>query len=348
MKNLLNYSIPDIGSQEKVYIDKLFTSNIITRGDACKEFENKIIDLVGCTYSVILPNATIGLYLVNKFIGKKIHHTVTPITFMASANAIELNKQKIVFNDINSITNPNMNTSNISTDVVTVVHYAGVPIELDTIKNKIIVEDAAHAFGSKYLDGTMVGNCKYSLATVFSFHAVKNITMMEGGLVTTNNKDLYDYLIKMRNHGIENVNYELNELSLNFNVTEAQALIGLAQLTRLNEFFDKKRMILEFYKSNLKCRGIEYTPNTFPHIYPVIVYNKNKVIKRLLELGINPQTHYFPVNRLNYYKQKYNCTMPNSELYYLSSISIPFYTKLTVSQLNDITVAVNTAYEENL
>lgn len=332
----LNYSEPYLKKQS---LDKIFTSKIITRGDNVKLFENKVSDYVQSQYSIMLPNATIGLYLVNKYIKSNIElvtNTVSPITFMASANASELAGIPVYFNDIESIHNPNMK-KDITTNMTTLVHYAGVPIE--DINCDIVIEDAAHSFGSKYLDGSMVGCCKNSLATIFSFHAVKNITTMEGGIVTTNSKELYEYLIKMRNHGIEDSNYTLNEISLNYNVTEAQAILGLQQFNLIDEIRDRKLFISEFYKKYLNYETINITNQTLQHIYPILC-DKENMKQKLNKLGINTVSHYIPVNNLEYYKN-HNGATPIAEEYYSKTLSIPFHMNLKDQDLKYIILAIN-------
>ena len=139
----------------------------------------------------------------------------SPITFVATANSSLYCGAETVFADIDS------STINISTEcikeailkneihAIAPVHFGGLPCDMKKIKeitNKVdavIYEDAAHAFGASFQDGSKVGSCKYSDMTVFSFHPVKSIAMGEGGVITTNSKKIYEQLLRLRNHGIE-------------------------------------------------------------------------------------------------------------------------------------------------
>ena len=137
----------------------------------------------------------------------------TPNTFCSTANSALHCGAKVEFSDIN------INTGNICLDnilkiinkkkikVIIPVHFGGLPVEVKKLrkisrkKKILIIEDAAHALGAKYSDGSMVGSCKFSDMAVFSFHPVKSITTGEGGVITTNNKDLYEKLKNLRTMG---------------------------------------------------------------------------------------------------------------------------------------------------
>ena len=126
-----------------------------------------------------------------------------------------------------------------------------------------IIEDASHATGGKY-DGNYIGNCKYSDITVFSFHPVKIITTAEGGVATTNDKDLYDKMNLFRSHGITRDQgmmkypnedpwyYEQIGLGYNYRMTEIQAALGLNQLKRLDKFVMRRNKISERYNQHFQ------------------------------------------------------------------------------------------------
>jgi dTDP-4-amino-4,6-dideoxygalactose transaminase len=131
-------------------------------------------------------------------------------------------------------------------------------------RSLLIIEDAAHALGSTYKTGEKIGSCKYSDMTVFSFHPVKSITTGEGGIITTNNYELYLRLLRLRSHGITKLNdefrnpilsqtngtvnpwyYEMIQLGFNYRMTEIEAAIAVSQLKKLDSLVDQRRQICE-------------------------------------------------------------------------------------------------------
>ena len=152
------------------------------------------------------------------------------------------------------------------------VHFAGVPLNMKKIHeiskkyNLFVYEDAAHALGSRYMDGSRVGNCKYSDLTVFSFHPIKSITTGEGGVITTNNKKLYEKLKRLRSHGIEKLKrnfvskknlsnnnksgpwyFEMQELGYHYRITDIQCALGITQIKKINKFVKKRKSISKKY-----------------------------------------------------------------------------------------------------
>ena len=192
----------------------------------------------------------------------------SPITFVASSNAALYCDAEPIFVDINPDTiNIDCNyieealKKNDQIKAIIPVHYAGLPCDMENIQilgkkyQSYVIEDAAHALGAKYADGSMVGSCKYSDMTGFSFHPVKSIAAGEGGMITTNNQDIYNKLIKLRSHGINKLNdkliddnlaytgniknpwyYEMQELGYNYRITDIQCALGKSQLLKLPNF----------------------------------------------------------------------------------------------------------------
>ena len=178
--------------------------------------EEKFASYVNCKYAVAVSSCTAGLHIASIAAGLKKDDTLitSPITFVASSNAALYVGANVKFTDINPYT-VNMDSRSLSillrdcptTKVVIPVHFGGLPCEMENIKTVcdeagvVIIEDAAHALGSKYRNGNMVGSCCYSLMTVFSLHPVKAIAAGEGGIVTTNDESVYRHLLRL-SHGI--------------------------------------------------------------------------------------------------------------------------------------------------
>ena len=193
------------------------------------------------------------------------------------------------------------------------VHYNGYAGNLDEYysfakKNNLrVIEDAAHALGAKYEDGTMVGNCKYSDMTGFSFHPVKSIAAGEGGMITTNNKRLYKKLLKLRSHGINKLDdklinkelaftddiknpwyYEMQELGYNYRITDFQCALGISQLKKLSKFVLKKQRIAKIYNESfnkfnfIKIPSISNDIEHSYHLYVILIdFKKLRISKGL-------------------------------------------------------------------
>jgi len=183
-------------------------------------------------------------------------------TFVSTANAFVIRGAKIIFADSRK-DHPGIDEYKLEslitprTKIIVPVHYAGIACDMNVIMDiaarygLYVVEDAAHAIGSEY-KGQKIGNCKYSDMTIFSFHPVKAIAAGEGGMITTNDENLYRKMILYRSHGItkredmltENHGgwyYEMHELSHNYRLTDFQSALGNSQLKRADQNLKKRQ-----------------------------------------------------------------------------------------------------------
>lgn len=342
---------------------KTLKSNYLTQGPAVKDFEAAICEYTGAKYCVALSSATAGLHLAVSAleINVGMEGITSPNTFVASANCLVYNNLKPVFADIEK-DSYNIDPVEIrkkitpETGVIIPVHFAGRPCNMNEIKkiadenNLYLIEDAAHAIGSNYPDGSKVGNCKYSDMTVFSFHPVKTMTTGEGGAVTTNSRELYEKLLLLRSHGItkdadklkENHGpwyYEMHDLGFNYRITEIQAALGISQLKRLEEFKKRRKQIIDKYNfsfSELKWlkTPIEESTDSCFHLYVVQIdfeglgKSREDVMEVLIRKNIGSQVHYIPVHTQHYYKENYGYKWgdyPMAEAYYNKALSLPLY-----------------------
>ena len=358
---------------------KVLKSDNLTQGPLIDAFEKEISKYVGAKYSVALTSCTAGLHLaaiVSKINKGKVLLT-SPITFVATANSSLYCNGETIFADIDS------STINISIDsikkiisqkkihAIAPVHFGGLPCNMKKIKEiadevgAIIYEDAAHAFGASFPDGSKVGSCKYSDMTIFSFHPVKSIATGEGGVVTTNDKYLYERLLRLRNHGIEKnqdnfqsknnsitngINnpwyYEMQELGYHYRITDIQCALGLSQLKKIDKFIMKRRELAKKYDlafENLKnCEPIQKNMRDFSsnHLYILRINFKKlsktrtSLMEELKNVGIMTQVHYIPVISHPYFQKKNykDSNFPNCYNYYNSALSIPLFYNLTDKQ----------------
>ena len=209
-----------------------------------------------------------------------------------------------------------------------------------------MIEDAAHAIGSVGPDGP-VGNCATSDMACFSFHPVKTITTGEGGAVTTNDARLAERLRAFRTHGIVRDPsgaqggwyYEIDELGLNYRITDIQCALGLTQLRRLTEFVARRNEIAALYRTLLAGTGIELPlppPSGQLQAYHLVVallpdyVERRRVYELMHEAGIDVQVHYIPIYWHPYYRRLgfKRGLCPETERAYARCLSLPEYPTL--------------------
>ena len=217
------YGRQNITQQDIDLVVKVLQSDFLTQGSVVKEFENKFADYVNAKYAVAVSNGTAALHLCNLAIGTKRGDKVitSPITFAASANSVLYCGGEIDFVDIDPLTYL-IDLDKLETKLANAplgsykgiipVDFAGYPVNVERLKqiadkyNLWIIEDACHAPGGYFVNNNnskqYCGNGNYSDLQIFSFHPVKHIATGEGGMITTNNKKLYEKLLLLRTHGI--------------------------------------------------------------------------------------------------------------------------------------------------
>ena len=363
--DFLSYGKQWIDDDDINAVVETLKSEFITQGPKVKEFEDKICKFTGAKYCVVVSSGTAALHLAvaSLQMDKGKEGITSPITFMASSNSMIYNGLKPVFADIDKKTYC-IDTEEIkekitrNTRLLIPVHFAGQPCDMEKIYkiarkyNLYVIEDAAHAIGSKYEDGTMVGNCEYSDLTIFSFHPVKTITTGEGGAITTNKKDLYERLLILRNHGIVKDNskllgpwyHEMQMLGYNYRLTDLQASLGISQLNKIDKFVKRRREIVKQY--NIVFKDIDWLtiPYERPYVYSAfhlyvfkidfekICKTRKKVMNELREKNIGTQVLYIPIHTQPYYQKEYGCKWgdyPKAEKYYKNSLILPLYPKMT-------------------
>lgn len=343
-------------------------SDFLTTGPKVAEFEEMVAAYTGAKYAVAVANGTAALHVacMAAGIGPGDEVITTPITFVASANCILYCGGTPIFADIDPQTY-NISAESIErriterTKAIIAVDFTGQPCEYDRIRKiarehgLILIEDAAHGLGADYR-GEKVGTI--ADMTTFSFHPVKHITTGEGGMITTNNKELYERLLLGRTHGITRDTekmrtqdsgawyYEQISLGYNYRITDMQCALGISQMRRLDEFVQKRRELVKRYNQALsKCDSLilpyqqEGCNNSY-HLYVVQVKSgsRREVFDKMREAGIGVNVHYIPVPTQPYYQDYYarhNIEQPECEnalAYYERAITLPLYPELTYEQ----------------
>ncbi|NBP70460.1 MAG: UDP-4-amino-4,6-dideoxy-N-acetyl-beta-L-altrosamine transaminase [Cytophagia bacterium] len=362
------YGRQNITQQDIDAVVEALTSDFLTQGPKILEFEEKFAKYVNAKYAVALANGTAALHLSALALGVDTNTKVitTPITFAASANCIRYCGGELVFADIdpqtalidiNSVRSILEASPKGTYQGIIPVDFAGYPVDLEKFRKLAdefglwILEDACHAPGGSFVDSKgkiqSCGNGSFADLAIFSFHPVKHIACGEGGMITTNDKALYEKLLTLRTHGITkdparmNENhggwyYEMVELGYNYRLTDMQAALGISQLTRADEGLLRRKQLAHAYDkafSNTAVKTIvpESGFSHAYHLYVIQVSKRKELYDALKERGIYAQIHYVPVHTMPYYQSLgyKKGSLPKAENYYSQCISLPMYPTLT-------------------
>lgn len=340
-------------------------SDYLTQGPKVREFEEEFAKYVGSSYAVAVNNATSGLHLSVLALGltKGDRVITTPITFAASANCVRYAGAEVWFADIdpdtyvldiNSVKNLIETKPKGFFKGIIPVDFAGLPVDMEEFRELAdlhdlwIIEDACHAPGGYFEDSkgkkNFCGNGNYADIGVFSFHPVKHIACGEGGMLTTNSKELYDKLMLLRTHGITKENmeenhggwyYEMVELGFNYRLTDFQAALGITQLAKNEKGVERRNEIATNYKKAFEGKiKFQLLPNGMVnahHLFIIEVENRKELYEFLHSKGVLAQIHYVPVHTLPYYKEigYQGAGLVNAEKYYAHCISLPMYPTLS-------------------
>lgn len=362
---MIPYSRQYITKDDLKAVERVLKSDWLTQGPVVEKFEKAIARYAGARFAVVFSSGTAALHAAYFAIGlKKGDEIITSsLTFAATANAALWQGARVVFVDIDAKTG-NLDPKEVEkkitlrTKAIVPVDYAGLPVELDEFKKiakqhkLFLIEDAAHALGATY-GGKKIGSI--SDMTMFSFHPVKSITTGEGGAIVTNHKDFYEKMLLFRSHGITKGSkkflnkkrgdwyYEMQELGLNYRMTEMQAALGISQLKKLPAFLKSRKIIAARYQKEFEQRDKFIIPRENKnmqsawHLYPLrlsapYVKKRDEIFSKLRSAGIGVQVHYIPVYWHPYYRKlgykKGLC--PKAEEFFRSEISIPIFPTLSL------------------
>jgi UDP-4-amino-4,6-dideoxy-N-acetyl-beta-L-altrosamine transaminase len=363
--NKIPYGRQNIDQSDIDAVVLALQSDYLTQGPKVKEFESKFAEYVGAEYAVAVNNATSGLHLSVLALNLKKGDRVitTPITFAASANCIRYAGAEVWFADID----PNTYLLDINSvkeliesrpkgffKGIIPVDFAGLPVNMEDFRtladshNLWIIEDACHAPGGYFIDSNedqnFCGNGRYADVGVFSFHPVKHIACGEGGMLTTNSKELYEKLLLLRTHGITKENmaenhgnwyYEMQELGFNYRLTDFQSALGITQLAKNDKGVARRNEISLAYKKafegKIKFQDLPARNYNAHHLFIIEVENRKELYDFLHSKGILAQIHYVPVHAMPYYKNigYLDADLVHAEKYYSRCISLPMYPTLS-------------------
>ena len=383
---MIYYGKQSISQADIDAVVDVLKSNFITQGPVAKLFESKMCEYTGAHYAVACSHGTAALHLACLALGIGSGDIVwtTPNSFVASANCALYCGANIDFVDIDSET-LNMSIESLIEKLETakknntlpkalgVVHVAGNPCEMSAIKKLskeysfYSIEDASHALGASYR-GQKIGKCEYSDVATFSFHPVKSITTGEGGMLLTNNTEIAEKAKLYATHGITRDRnclenqfegewfYEQHVLGFNYRITDIQAALGVSQLNRLDTFIEKRKLISDYYESQLaeqsiQTQAINSDGQSAYHLFPITINNcdfqrKVKVYEDMKAKGVVCNCHYIPIHLQPYYQKK-NFKVgdfPKAEKYYASSLSLPIYPDLSELDQKHVIALLNECF----
>lgn len=392
MKNI-PYGRQDIDQEDIDVVVSALQSDYLTQGPIVKEFELAFSKYVGSKYAVAVSNGTAALHLNALALGitKGDKVITTPITFAASANCVRYCGGDVVFSDIDPKTylldldkvkslleaSPKGTYKGIIT-----VDFAGRAVDLESFKKLAeeydlwIIQDSCHSPGGFFRDSKGLlqkcGNGNFADLAIFSFHPVKHIATGEGGMITTNDKNLYDKLLSLRTHGIVKtpnefknsiefsggiIEYpgwymEMQELGYNYRLTDFQSALGISQLKKASTGLQKRREIAAYYFNNfngkkyIKGQSCIVEGHAY-HLYIIEVDDRLGLYNYLRTKNINTQVHYIPCHLMPYYRDLgwSENDLPIAENYYKQCLSLPVFPGLSVKSQQFIINKIDEFYE---
>ena len=396
---MIPYGRQEITQADIDAVVEVLRSDFLTQGPTVSRFERAVAAKVNAKHAVAANSATSALHIacLALGLGKGDWLWTVPITFVASANCGRYCGAEVDFVDIDPVT-WNMSVPALRQKlavakrlgrlpkVVVPVHLAGQPTEQEAIWALAqeygfkVLEDASHAIGASRND-EMVGSCRWSHITIFSFHPVKIITSGEGGMALSNDSELAERMAMHRSHGIVRDRtrmrgygsepasdpasyhykapwyYEQQFLGYNYRMTDIHAALGLSQFERLDAVVARRNTLAGRYDEALKDLPIRLpfvlaeNRSAF-HLYVVRIKGGStakthkQAFDELRQRNYGVQLHYIPVHLQPYYRNLgfKSGDYPEAEAYGESAISIPLYPSLTNQEQDRVIEAMKAVF----
>lgn len=374
-QKLLPYGRQSIDDDDVAAVVAVLRSDWLTTGPMVGEFERAFAEATGAAEAVAVSNGTAALHAAVHAlnIGPGDEVIVPTMTFAATANCVVYQGGTPVFVDVDPETlliKPAQVEAKITqrTRAVIAVDYTGQPCDYDALRAitdrsaLALVSDACHAIGGAYR-GRPVGSLA-DLST-FSLHPVKHLTTGEGGVITTNDRDLAQRMRVFRNHGITSDHrqreqlgswfYEMVDLGYNYRLTDLQCALGLSQLRKLRQWVKRRQEIARLYD-----RAFAELPAVHPlavrpevdhayHLYVVrfdlsrLRVGRAEIFAALRLEGIGVNVHYVPVHLHPYYRQRFGTARgdcPVAESSYEQLITLPIFPAMSNEDVKDVIEAI--------
>lgn len=378
MKEFLPFSVPSMGEDEIAAVAEVLRSGWITTGPKCQQLESAFSQYVGAKHAIAVSSATGGMHVTLMALGIGAgDEVITPSqTWVSTINIITLLGAEPVMVDVDRDTlmvQPAQIEAAITekTKAIIPVHYAGAPADLTALReiavrhNIPLIEDAAHAVGTRFGD-EMIGS---QGTAIFSFHAIKNMTCAEGGMVVTDDDELADKVRCFKFHGLAVDAFDRQALGrkpqaevvapgYKYNLADINAAIALVQLEKLPAMNARRQELVARYRKALQ--GSPLLPLTVPeyphhhawHLFMVRVdkdlcgIDRNTMMEKLKEHGIGTGLHFRAAHTQKYYREKYpELCLPNTEWNSASLMTLPLFPDMQDSDVDRVVKAISDILE---
>ncbi|MBS1680691.1 MAG: DegT/DnrJ/EryC1/StrS family aminotransferase [Bacteroidetes bacterium] len=343
---MIPISQPSITRKEIDYVtDAVKSTWISSLGKYIDQFEAEFAKFCGTEYAIAVSNGTVAIHLalIGNRIGPDDEVIIPNLTFVATANAVLHAGAKPVIVDIdpyNWCIDPASIEKAITpkTKAIMPVHLYGHPADMKRIleiadqHKLIVIEDAAEAHGAKAYGKTVGG---WGKCATFSFYGNKNLTTGEGGMITTNDKELNARCRYLRDHAMsKEKRYWHTEVGFNYRMTNIQAALGCAQLERISELMLKRQQLFNWYQRELKdVKGVglnrtsEWATNSY---WLICMYysewnenERDQFIAKLKSKGVDSRPFFYPLSMMPYLNQQVNTSVTMNT--YVKGINLPTY-----------------------
>ncbi len=374
-ETFLPYARHTIESGDIAAVAEALAGDWLTQGPAVRRFEEALAALVGVAHAVAFTNGTAALHAAcwAAGLGPDDEAITTPLTFVATANAVVSQGACPVFADIDAVT-LNLDPEAVKrvaterTRALLPVDFAGLPCDYDALiplareHGWVLIEDAAHALGAAYGDRPVGALADM---TIFSFHPAKLITSGEGGAVLTNRPEFAERLRQVRHHGIRYSDparpwrYEIEQPGNNYRITDFQCALGLSQLRKLEKFWSARDRLACRYRERLVASPFVELP-ALPtgrrhgwHLFLVLLRlerlsaDQDTILQALRAENIGVQLHYPLVYRHPFYRERFGYVSglcPVAEEIERRLMTLPLFPAMTEADQEDVFTALDKVF----